>query len=122
MGEGIVLGFESAQLVWRRACWQVARDNPADESHPPLLVRLLFDEGRDIVTDALPRPVRVTTIPARVDVRALEELARRDPELAEHACLCVGSHGGRRYLGGTHVRLTSGAYPTGSLCRLPDGC
>ena len=116
----VCIGFESAQRAWRSVGEQIARANPASESVPPLLIRLLFDEGRSVNLDAMPMRSRATKIPARVDVEALGAYRATGPQLSEAIQLCVSSRKGRRFVAGAECRLVTGSYPPGSFSKLAD--
>lgn len=120
MGEGICLGFESAQRLWRDVGATIARDNPTDAAHRSLLTRLLFDEGRGVNLSALPERTRSTTAPDRVDVTVLDQLSRERGEGARALHICVSRRSARRQVSGASVHLMSGGYPAGSFCRLRD--
>lgn len=120
MSGSICLGFESAQLAWRRVGECVAQDNPADEKTPPLLVRLLFETGKEIDLSAVPPTTRVTRAPRRIHMPTFERLVQERPELADEAQLCVSRREGRRWVDGADCRLMAGSYPVGSFCRLDE--
>lgn len=121
MGERVCLGFESAQRAWRAVGERVAADNPPGEGRPPLLVRLLFDDGEGVELGSVPRRTRATRVPRRVDPSALASLRELCPDLAAGAQLCVSRQEGRRFVRDASCRLMTGSYPAGSFCELaPD--
>ena len=71
---------------------------------------------------SMPARSRATKIPSRVDVTALSDLRRAEPELAATPQqLCVSSRNGRRFVSAADCRLVTGSYPIGSFYRLSDG-
>lgn len=120
MGEGICLGFESAQMAWRQVGWRIAESNPADDTRPPLLVRILFYKGSGLDLSPMPERTRIMRAPARVDPGAYEALRERDAALAAGAHLCVSRRRGRRHVAGARTHLVSGRYPPGAFFRLAN--
>ena len=120
MGAGTCIGFESARALWRKIGHDVARDNRADGA-PPLLVRLLLDSGEGLDLSALPARTRVSAAPARVVAHEVSELLGQHQELGGCLDVCVSEQAGRHVAAGATVHLTSGSYPPGSFCRMPDG-
>lgn len=122
MAGSVCIGFESAQEAWRLVGRRIARDNPPTNSSSPLLVRLLFETGEPIELAAMPARTRATKIPSRVDVAALSDLRRSEPELAATPQqLCVSARNGRRFVAAADCRLVTGSYPVGSFYRLSGG-
>ena len=122
MAGSVCIGFESAQEAWRLVGMRVAQDNPPANGTSPLLVRLLFETGEPVDMGSMPARSRATKIPSRVDVTALSDLRRAEPELAATPQqLCVSSCNGRRFVSAADCRLVTGSYPIGSFYRLSDG-
>lgn len=122
MAGSVCIGFESAQEAWRLVGMRVAQDNPPANGTSPLLVRLLFETGEPVDMGPMPARSRATKIPSRVDVTALSDLRRAEPELAATPRqLCVSSRNGRRFVSAADCRLVTGSYPIGSFYRLSDG-
>lgn len=121
MGAGTCIGFGSARALWRKIGHHVARDNPASETVPPLLVRLLFDGGKGVDLGAVPVRTRVSAAPARVVAREATELLKRYPDLGRRLDVCVSEQAGRHVAAAARVHFMGGAYPPGSFCRMADG-
>ena len=121
MGEGLLVGFESARLIWRCVGERIALRNQPAESRRPLLVRLLFEDGRGVNMSEMPRRTRVTTIPGSIAAEKIEQV-RADFGLASdrlHAC--VSRQAGRRFVSGATCHLMTGSYPMGSFFEIGEG-
>lgn len=120
MSEPICLCYESALEAWRTSRKRVSLANPATATKPSLLIRLLFEGGKDVDSSALPRPTRVTKIPTKIDVAVIEEFREGEPLLAVAPHLAISRRSSRRYIRGAACHLVSGSYPTGSFCRISE--
>lgn len=121
MGGRVCLGFESARDVWRAVGARVADDNPASEDAPPLLVRLLFDEGRGVDLRSVPACTRATKVPDRIDLVPLAAVRAEWGELEGNAQICVARREARHFVAGARCHLMTGGYPAGSFRRIAPG-
>lgn len=120
MEERICIGFESARDYWRRVGRAVARDNAPLDGRPPLLVRILFDEGRGIDLASAPSRTRATSVPARVRAPRVADLLVPVPEFGPRVHVCVSRQAGRHVARGSVPHLMTGSYPIGSFRMAAD--
>lgn len=121
MSEMLCVGFESALAVWRAVGARVARDNPPSAERRPLLVRLLFEEGRDVDLSSLPPTSPVTRVPDRVEIESVWAFREAWPEVGGELHLCVSRQSGRRFIRQARTHLLTGSYPEGSFHSIGDG-
>lgn len=121
MGERLLLGFETAQQVWRAVGQRVAVDNPPTPARPPLLVRLLFEQGSGIDLDSMPRRTRMSTVPETLDGERAARARLMFDKCPATLDLCVSQQRGRRFLAGARCHLMTGSYPVGSFYELEEG-
>ena len=94
-------------------------DDPAYKS---LLVRLLSDEHCELNLDAMPRRQNASSLPASIDLASVRKaVSVLPPSDAEPLELLVNRAQGRRYFGGTRVRVFSLELPEGSICHIDSG-
>lgn len=121
MSEVLCVGFGSAIAVWRAVGTRVARDNPPSAAIRPMLVRLLFDDGKGVDLSSVPPRSAETRVPAKVSVERLRAFGELWPEVGGDLHLCVSSQNGRRSIRQARTHLVSGSYPEGSFCQLGEG-
>ena len=121
MSERLLLGFETAQQVWRTVGRRVAADNPPTPKRPPLLVRLLFEQGLGINLDSMPRRTRASAVPETINGMRAAHARLMFDECPATLDLCVSRQRGRRFLTGARCHLMTGSYPVGSLYELKEG-
>lgn len=115
----------SAVAYWREVRSHVSRDNAMDPDDPafkPLLVRLLSEDFCVLDLTAMPRRLSDSSVPCSMDlasVRKVRSLSTfSDAEFVE---LLVDRPQGRRYFGGTSLRVFSLQLPQDSLCLVDSG-
>lgn len=125
MGASACLSGMSALAYWRETRRRIARDNAMDADDPaykPLLVRLLSDEHCELNLDAMPRRQNASSLPASIDLASVRKaVSVLPPSDAEPLELLVNRAQGRRYFGGTRVRVFSLELPEGSICHIDSG-
>ena len=121
MGERLLLGFETAQWVWRAVGRRVAEANPPTATRPPLLVRLLFERGEGIDLGSMPRRTRASKVPEAVDGALVTQARLMLTEAPATLDLCVSRQRGRRFVAGATCHLMTGSYPVGSFFELDEG-
>lgn len=125
MGASACLSGMSALAYWRETRRRIARDNAMDADDPaykPLLVRLLSDEHCELNLDAMPRRQNASSLPASIDLASVRKaVSVLPPSEAEPLELLVNRAQGRRYFGGTRVRVFSLELPEGSICHIDSG-
>ena len=125
MGASACLSGMSALAYWRETRRCIARDNAMDADDPaykPLLVRLLSDEHCELNLDAMPRRQNASSLPASIDLASVRKaVSVLPPSDAEPLELLVNRAQGRRYFGGTRVRVFSLELPEGSICHIDSG-
>lgn len=121
MGERLLLGFETAQWVWRAVGRRVAEANPPTATRPPLLVRLLFERGEGIDLGSMPRRTRASKVPETVDGALVAQARLALTEAPATLDLCVSRQRGRRFIAGATCHLMTGSYPVGSFFGLDEG-
>lgn len=125
MGASACLSGMSALAYWRETRRRIARDNAMDADDPaykPLLVRLLSDEHCELNLDAMPRRQNASSLPASIELASVRKaVSVLPPSDAEPLELLVNRAQGRRYFGGTRVRVFSLELPEGSICHIDSG-
>lgn len=125
MGASACLSGMSALAYWRETRRRIARDNAMDADDPaykPLLVRLLSDVHCELNLDAMPRRQNASSLPASIDLASVRKaVSVLPPSDAEPLELLVNRAQGRRYFGGTRVRVFSVELPEGSICHIDSG-
>lgn len=125
MGASACLSGMSALAYWRETRRRIARDNAMDADDPAyksLLVRLLSDEHCELNLDAMPRRQNASSLPASIDLASVRKaVSVLPPSDAEPLELLVNRAQGRRYFGGTRVRVFSLELPEGSICHIDSG-
>lgn len=125
MGASTCLSGMSALAYWRETRRRIARDNAMDADDPaykPLLVRLLSDEHCELNLDAMPRRQNASSLPASIDLASVRKaVSVLPPSDAEPLELLVNRAQGRRYFGGTRVRVFSLELPEDSICHIDSG-
>lgn len=125
MGASACLSGMSALAYWRETRRRIARDNAMDADDPaykPLLVRLLSDEHCELNLDAMPRRQNASSLSASIDLASVRKaVSVLPPSDAEPLELLVNRAQGRRYFGGTRVRVFSLELPEGSICHIDSG-
>lgn len=125
MGASACLSGMSALAYWRETRRRIARDNAMDADDPaykPLLVRLLSDVHCELNLDAMPRRQNASSLPASIDLASVRKaVSVLPPSDAEPLELLVNRAQGRRYFGGTRVRVFSLELPEGSICHIDSG-
>lgn len=125
MGASACLSGMSALAYWRETRRRIARDNAMDADDPaykPLLVRLLSDEHCELNLDSMPRRQNASSLPASIDLASVRKaVSVLPPSDAEPLELLVNRAQGRRYFGGTRVRVFSLELPEGSICHIDSG-
>lgn len=115
----------SAVAYWREVRSHVSHDNAMDPDDPafkPLLVRLLSEDFCVLDLTAMPRRLPDSSVPCSMDLASIRKARSlstfSDAELVE---LLVDRPQGRRYFGGTRVRVFSLKLPEGSICHIDSG-
>ena len=125
MGASACLSGMSALAYWRETRRRIARDNAMDADDPaykPLLVRLLSDEHCELNLDSMPRRQNASSLPTSIDLASVRKaVSVLPPSDAEPLELLVNRAQGRRYFGGTRVRVFSLELPEGSICHIDSG-
>ena len=121
MDNRLLLGFASAQELWRFVGERVAQRNAPSSTQRPLLIRILFERGAGIDLTDVPFRTRLTKVPGTVDAGLVETAIEHLPPLASCMDLCVSRQRGRRSFQGATCHLMSGSYPEGSFCQLDEG-
>ena len=121
MGDCLLVGFESARRVWRGVGERIALSNRPSEGRRPLLVRLLFEDGRGIVMSEMPRRTRATTVPGKLAAEKIKLVSAEFGLTSEPLHICVSRQAGRRFASDATCHLMTGSYPIGSFCELGNG-
>lgn len=121
MNERLLLGFETAQQVWRTVGRRVASENPPTSARPPLLVRLLFEHGVGVDLGSMPCQTRVSKVPGTIAGSRVAQARLTLVDCPATLDLCVSQQRGRRFIAGATCRLMTGSYPSGSFFELDEG-
>ena len=121
MSERLLLGFKTAQRVWRVVGRRLSDDNPPTLTRPPLLVRLLFDRGEGLDLGSMPRRTRVIKVPESIDGPRVTQARLTFTDPPPTLDLCVSRQRGRRFIAGATCHLMTGSYPAGSFFELEEG-